>query len=103
VLERQWKHPNGRVLMGELEYSTKQSGLNSRPPTGILLLVPFEQMKAVEEKKGLGYVQPGDKETAFVRTVGNGNRRELFGNVEKNAFEERSAPIKAGDESSMVC
>jgi hypothetical protein len=64
----------------------------------------FEKMKTMEQEKGLGYVEPGDKGIAFVRQGGSGNWRTSFGEAEKRVFKDRfgKALIKAGYESSML-
>ena len=63
----------------------------------------FEKMQRIEKEKGLGYVDPGNTDIAFIRKGGRGHWREFFGQAEKSIFKERYGRplIEAGYESSF--
>lgn len=62
----------------------------------------FHTMKQIEERKGLGYVDEGDKRTRFVRKGGIGEWKQAFGPREIAFAKEKygATLIKAGYESS---
>jgi Sulfotransferase domain len=63
----------------------------------------FDELRELEEKKGLGYVEDQNKEIRFIREGKKGGWQESFGEAEKAYVKEKLGTIlvQAGYESSF--